>query len=928
MANINWASYKLIFMLRKTLTTTFIIVLLAGIVISYLYLKKQKEYDGVDPFSAVPESSASIVQLESIEQFISKLNKNKGIWQEMKHFKKMEEVHNQLQLIDSFAQYAGQKPVSLNRPLSLVSHLQGKSDVEYLYILPIFNHQEKKKIKELIATSIKPDLLLHERSYQNTKIYSIPKSKKNKNEFHFAFSRALLLASKSSLLLESSIRQLSSGNSISKSKSFQKILKTTGKNVDANLFLNWETFPKQISFSLTKQHQNFLQNYTHFGNWTELDLSFRDRLILLNGFTYSDPLQGKLMSLFLQQETVKMEMPSILPASTGFFAILGMNDPFSYREAYHNFLEKAGKLTDYKKSINKLNKKAGAKLSEIIFSIIHKEIALVGSENSRNKKFTAIRTKSASIAKEKLMTVISAYAEKQKRSVSHYKHTYQLDAETSFDMYRLPEEALPEKLFGKFFKHASSTYFTFVENYMIMGPDIHSLSDFIQESVLGKTLNTNHVYKKNKEFLSEKANFFAYISTPKANSFVESFLHKDLQKDFQDHKEHFNKFQSAGLQLSANKGMIYNNLFVEYTPTPESLPQTQWESRIDTCFRHKPYLVKNHYTQENEVLVQDANHQIYLINPAGRILWKKVLDDEIVGKIEQIDCFKNNKLQYLFATKNHLHLIDRNGNDVGNYPVRLRSEAIRGISVFDYDKNKNYRIFIPCANQKVYAYTKEGKTISGWNPKKSENAISCELQHFRVDGKDYIVYADKYRVYILNRRGEERVRLKKQFSKSENNPFYLDEKQKRIVTSSADGKVYHIDFNGKVTSKSFAKLSPAHYFVLSDLNADGKNEYLFADYNLFQIFDASGKRKLEKEFESEISHSPNIYQFSRTGIEIGICIEKQNQIYLFNRHGQIHKGFPLKGNTEFSIGFAKPGNKSFNLYVGDKRNFLLNYSVH
>ena len=273
-------------------------------------------------------------------------------------------------------------------------------------------------------------------------------------------------------------------------------------------------------------------------------------------------------------------------------------------------------------------------------------------------------------------------------------------------------------------------------------------------------------------------------------------------------------------------------------------------------------------------------------------------------------------------------MIDRNGNNVKNYPIRLKSDAVRGVSIFDYDKNRNYRFFIPCKDQKAYAYTKEGKILTGWNPAKAENQITSQIQHFRVNNKDYIVYADKYRVYILNRRGAERVKLKKQFSKSEKNPFFLEKTNSRLVTTDTNGTIHYIYFTGKVESKTFTELSEAHFFTAADLNSDGKNEYLFADYNFLKVFDTSGKTKLEKKFDSGISYAPHVYRFSRRNIEIGICVENENKIYLLDTNGNNHSGFPLKGNTEFSIGFAKSGDKSFNLYVGDNRNFLLNYSVH
>lgn len=871
-----------------------------------------------------------IVQFESLEKLISTLENNTGAWKELCKFEKIDNLTKNLHLIDSLIRtYDTDGNISLDRSLTIASHLQGKSEIEYLYILPVNNYLEEKKIKNTIINWIGPDRSVAERSYNNNTIYTIP-SEKVKG-IHYCFSKGLFIISRSMLLLENSIRQLTTDNSICKTNGFEQIRRTIGKNVDANIFLNLKTFPKQVSFSLDKKYSSFVRNYTNLANWTELDLSFRNHIILMNGFTYSDPQQGNLMNLFLQQEPVKMEMESILPSSTSVLAVIGMDDPLLHKGKYRKFLDQMGELSNYQKDINDCKKICGTDMEEIIYSIIHQEIGLAFTNQHENKSFTIIRTKSASIAKEKMLQMVEGFARKQQRTLSYYKKIYQLDKETGFEIYKLPEERIPEKLFGSLFTDASSAYFTFIENYMIMGPDINSLSEFLQESVLGKTLVTNKNYHNNKEFLSNKANFFFYATPPSANTFLSGFLNQELQKEIQDHKQSVNKFQAVGLQLNSNRDLIYNNLFIEYDPVLEMAPQTLWESRLDTCFKHKPFLVENHYTKENEILIQDIKNQIYLINPAGRILWKKSLKSEIIGKIHQVDIFKNGKLQYLFATKDQLHIVDRNGNYLKNYPVTLNAEAVRGVALIDYDNSRDYRFFIPCSDQKVYAYAKEGNLLTGWDPQKAENQITCEVQHFRVGNKDYLVYADQYRVYILNRKGEERVKLNEQFTKSENNPFYLEyspgTKNARLVATDKNGSIYYCYFDGKIEKKSFAQLSDAHFFSATDLNADGNNEYLFSDLNVLKVYDASGKLSLEKKFDSDISFQPNVYKFSSRDIEIGFCLEKENKIFLIDLEGNLHRGFPLKGNTEFSIGFSNPGEKSFNLYVGDNRNFLLNYTV-
>jgi len=101
----------------------------------------------------------------------------------------------------------------------------------------------------------------------------------------------------------------------------------------------------------------------------------------------------------------------------------------------------------------------------------------------------------------------------------------------------------------------------------------------------------------------------------------------------------------------------------------------------------------NHTTKENELAVQDDDKALYLINAKGTILWRKKLNEKINSKIFTVDIFKNNKYQLLFSSENYLHLIDRNGNYVQGYPVKLPAPASSELSVLDYDNDKDYRLF-------------------------------------------------------------------------------------------------------------------------------------------------------------------------------------------------------------------------------------------
>lgn len=86
-----------------------------------------------------------IVQFESLEKLISTLENNTGAWKELCKFEKIDNLTKNLHLIDSLIRtYDTDGNISLDRSLTIASHLQGKSEIEYLYILPVNNYLEEK----------------------------------------------------------------------------------------------------------------------------------------------------------------------------------------------------------------------------------------------------------------------------------------------------------------------------------------------------------------------------------------------------------------------------------------------------------------------------------------------------------------------------------------------------------------------------------------------------------------------------------------------------------------------------------------------------------------------------------------------------------------------------------------------------------------
>jgi hypothetical protein len=282
----------------------------------------------------------------------------------------------------------------------------------------------------------------------------------------------------------------------------------------------------------------------------------------------------------------------------------------------------------------------------------------------------------------------------------------------------------------------------------------------------------------------------------------------------------------------------------------------------------------------------------------------------------------------LFNTKSKLYLVDRLGNNVAHFPIKFPSPATNGINVFDYDNNREYRYFVACDNKKVYAYSGDGKILSGWKFGKTNSAVTTPVKHFRINNKDYIVFKDQSKIYIQNRRGETRVNTSAKFENSNNELILNLDGIPKIVTTDNTGKVYYIYFSGKFEAKKTDKFSQNHFFTVADIDGNGKPDFVFVDGRELKVMDENGKTLFSEKFRNPIQHQPNLYAFSSKMKKIGIVDSKANRIYLFDPKGKLHEGFPLHGNSEFSIGKISNSSGQLNLLVGSKNGDLYNYTLN
>jgi len=908
-------------------------VVLSAIVIAVFYINRQTTFVTTSAINAVPVNSALIIESYHFQELISAVRNENQMYNELLNISLIKKIDKQLGYFDSLLK-TDKRTISFVTGNSVIAAavMTGKNKFDYLYLFSFAGNSQYEEARDFVKELLQNKAVTTERNYNKTTVYDA-RIINTKDIFSYSFSNGIFMLSYSSILVEEAILHLSSENPLTKNTDFAKINSTAGKNASANIYINHKTFPLLMALFAGDEYKQSLQTLSGYANWTELDATFHTDELLLNGFTYTKDSDFNYLNIFLDQTPGRSTIESVLPSNTSTFFSFYISNFKEFNKDYRNYLEQQGNIQTYKSGIDEINIAYDIDIEKMFSAFFDSEMALaytdISSSDIYENTFAVVLTKSESVAKDELFKILETYASKRRANIQSLTQNYRIDKETLHPIYQMPVEYLMKKLFGAMFSDARTRYFTFIGNYLVFGSSVKALSGFIHENVLQKTLHNDLSYTEFADKFCSKSNFYLFSSLAPSMPLYENLLNNDLKKSLKINLETFKKFQAFAFQFrsSNKKGMIYNDLIFMYNPVIKEKPRTVWESRLDTTLNFKPRLLQSPESSEKEIMVQDMANKLYLINNVGRIIWKKQLSDPIKSDIYQVDYFKNGKLQYLFSTKKSIFLVDRNGNDVGRFPVKLASDATNGIAVFDYDKNKDYRLFIACEDRRIIAFSKEGNILDGWEFNKTENRVSSEVQHFRVGDKDYIVIADKYKVYLLDRKGKTRGSLSSDFPKSARNSFIFDASshEPRIVTTDTTGKVYFVYFSGKVESINAGTYSSNHYFDYQDLDSDNSRDFIFVDKNML-VVSGRNKKLFDYQFRENITDKPAFYQFSNSSCKIGIVSKSINEIYLFNSDGSLYKGFPLTGRTMFTIGIISDSNH-FNLFVGSNDKFLYNYEV-
>ena len=149
--------------------------------------------------------------------------------------------------------------------------------------------------------------------------------------------------------------------------------------------------------------------------------------------------------------------------------------------------------------------------------------------------------------------------------------------------------------------------------------------------------------------------------------------------------------------------------------------------------------------------------------------------------------------------------------------------------------------------------------------------------------------------------------------------------QPRLALAGKEGTVYLVAFDGRVETVLLAGMPESWSMNVSDVNADGNEECIATGGSRLAVYTLEGKLLWEKQFDGADLGCPYAYRFSASDIRIGLVDTVQSRLWLLSGTGEVSKGFPVSGDSPFSIVFA--GREGFFLFAGADKGAFIKYKV-
>lgn len=710
-------------------------------------------------------------------------------------------------------------------------------------------------------------------------------------------------------LIEDVIRTYQSDNQKTFRNTVADVYQLPKMKKDAgNLYIHFKNFSDWLNIFTNQKNASFLRN---IAKSSVLDIKTNGHHFILNGFS-SDSINKSefLLSVFTGQSPVPFNLKNLVSNRTAYATSYGVSDGNNFAR---DLLDLRLRPSSYNDTLEKVC--AMYKLEkDFFYKNIKGEIGLcfVESKGRGLSKMLLISTNGIDAWINKLNTI----------AVKSSIDTVFYERYGDYEIHEIALYRFPEKLYAPLISGFDRSYYTSLGNVILISEDLEELKNYLDDIDRDETWGKSVSQNKFLESTLLESNVSLFVNTERVWNVVSGVLTDRWQKFINENQSMLGSVDMGAIQFSHLNETFYTNVTWSYhSPDEKKLKNTVDDNRkITTNFETaltRMFVVKNHNDRRDEILIQDSLHVLHLVSNKGEILWSKPMEDNIIGDVEQIDFFKNGKLQYFFIAGSTLYLIDRLGNFVDPYPIQTSIKDIDFASVVDYDHSKKYRFLISTKSGELWMFDKEGHNLEGWTPNKVSGELAVPPQHHRLKGKDYILalQRDGY-LYLFNRRGEKIKNFPVDLNGRPSGNYFVEHGNNLtstfFVIVNRDGFKIKINPEGKIQSReTLVKESPnAQFSLVAD---DNRNAYVVArqESKILVLSDENEKQVLINNFVGLNPINIQYLNFGAGNIFYLVTDLSQNLTFIYDKAGNLLTTPPVEC---MGAGLRKDGSGGFRIY--------------
>ena len=619
----------------------------------------------------------------------------------------------------------------------------------------------------------------------------------------------------------------------------------------------------KIALFISNDFKNYIENKELFSlfninklsNWIQYDIDLNQNGITLNGLAFQNDSIPKEISYLNGIKPSKSNFINIIPNNFSDFQRTSFN--------YYKYLENFEK----NESIKKINE---FKKDSILFEI---------------DEFGLLKNKLDSIILVNFEDKLFLNNEILKNSENNYSYR-------DIKIHKLRNQIIDYQHLKFINYKLKQNYASIIENKLVISNSKNSLEKIIINISNSSTIKNENKFSQSFENIPEKSNYLKVYN-----------LKNSKEKTLESLNISNKKFPFMINHTRLDDNIVYNSFSVikSIEENKKNGINLDYSFKTDNPINLTPKFVTNYVTKKNEIITQDINNILYLISLDGKLIWKENIGSKIIGEIHQIDLYKNGRLQYAFNTDSDFQIIDKNGNQV----KKIKNKNTLGLTVFDYDKLKNYRFLL--FDNEIKILDSKMKNVKGFIKKNIIGIQKNNPKHFRIGKKDYLIFNSNNKLKITDRRGN--IRIKNNLINIENEIFL---NQNSFTTIDSKNNVVKINTKGEIIKKPLP--SESKYLFSAD-----KNNLVHISENILTI---NGK---VSELEFANYTKPIIFN-NKLIDNISLTDKDQKLIYLFDSNSNLVPNFPVFGSSKIDL-FEDKNSRKYITSVGESDEILV-YSLY